>query len=366
MTVGIPCMLMRGGSSKGAYFVEGELPTKVEARDDILRRIMGSPDSRQIDGVGGAHPLTSKVAIVGPARDDRADVEYLFLQVGVDDTGVSDRQNCGNLLAGVGPFALARGLVTDRATETHDGTARIRILMRNTDTVATAEFEVRDGRAVEDGDTAISGVPGTAAPIDLDFEGLAGGSCGAMLPTGRVVDVVGGVECTLIDNGMPVVVMRATDLDVSGTETCAELEANTELRARLEHIRLEAGQLMGLGDVANTTVPKLTFVAPPQHGGHLTTRTFIPHRCHDAIGVLGAVSVATAALLDGSPAHDVLVDPAGGPVRLEHPTGFFDAVIDVQPGDARDSQVVGRAGIVRTARRLMDGTVYPRPPQRNG
>lgn len=344
-------MLMRGGSSKGAYFLADELPADAAERDSLLRRIMGSPDSRQIDGVGGAHPLTSKVAIVGSCSDQSADIEYLFLQVGVEDGGVSDRQNCGNLLAGVGPFALERALIT---TSGDASEATVRILMRNTDTVATARFPVHGGAPVYDGVTAISGVPGTAAAIDLEFDDLGGGSCGSMLPTGNIVDTIRGVECTLIDNGMPVVVLRAADVGATGHETCAELEANEELRTEVEKIRLEAGPLMNLGEVSDTTVPKMTLVAPPGTGGHLLTRTFIPHRCHEAIGVLGAVSVATAGLLEGSPASEVIEYPGEGAVRLEHPTGFFDAVVELS------GNRVERAGIVRTARKLMDGIVFPR------
>ena len=354
-TAGVRCMIMRGGSSKGAYFLAEDLPRDATARDDLLRRIMGSPDQRQIDGMGGAHPLTSKVAIVGPCPDEDADVEYLFLQVGVETDQVSDRQNCGNLLSGVGPFAVERDLV-DPGEGT---TAAVRILMRNTGTVATAQFPVADGRPVYQGDTAISGVPGTAAPIDLVFEDLGGGSCGSMLPTGNASDVIDDVPCTLVDNGMPVVVLRAEDVGITGHETCDELEANEELRNRLEAIRLQAGPIMNLGNVADTTVPKMTMVAPPTEDGHATTRTFIPHRCHEAIGVLGAVSVATAVLLPGSPAHGIGPTPTGEAVRLEHPTGFFDAVVAIRP--TADAMIeVERAGIVRTARKLMDGFVFPR------
>ena len=355
-TSGVPCMLLRGGSSKGAYFLARDLPTDPSDRDDLLRRIMGSPDPRQIDGIGGAHPLTSKVAIIGPCTEDRADVQYLFLQVGVETDQVSDRQNCGNLLAGVGPFAIERGLVDAQANGPE---VSIRILMQNTDTVATARVPVADGLPVYDGDIAISGVPGTAAAIDLDFDDLGGSSCGALLPTGNPTDVIDDVPCTLIDNGMPVVVMSAADLGIVGDEACAVLEANEELRTRLESIRLQAGPLMNLGDVSDTTVPKLTMVSPPTDGGHVSTRTFIPHRCHEAIGVLGAVSVATAILLPGSAVYGVGSTPSDDTVRLEHPTGFFDAVVAVETTD--DGAIdVRRAGIVRTARKLMDGTVFPR------
>jgi 4-oxalomesaconate tautomerase len=353
---GVPCMIMRGGTSKGAYFLAEDLPPDPAERDDLLMRIMGTPDARQIDGIGGAHPLTSKVAVIGPGAAPGVDVEYLFLQVGVDEALVSDAQNCGNLLAGVGPFAVERGLHPAAGAE-----ASVRIHMVNTDSIATATFPIADGCPVYGGTAAISGVPGTAAAIRLDFEDIAGGSCGSLLPTGNAVDEVCDVTCTLVDNGMPVVVMRAIDVGVTGYESCAELESNEELRAQLERIRLQAGKLMNLGDVTDTTVPKLTLVAPPREGGTLSTRTFIPHRCHDAIGVLGAVSVATAALLPGSPAASVALGGDGGVVRLEHPTGTLDAAVDVTTGVGGDP-VVERAGIIRTARKLMDGVVYPRDP----
>ena len=351
---GVRCMVIRGGTSKGAYFLRDDLPADTAARDELLMRIMGTPDARQIDGIGGAHPLTSKVAVVWPSDDDDVDVEYLFLQLGVDQPIVTDRQNCGNLLAGVGPFAIERGLIA-----AGDAEARVRIHMINTDSIAVATFPVAGGMPVYSGETAIAGVPGTAAAIRLDFADIAGGSCGALLPTGRAVDTIAGTEVTLIDNGMPVVVLRAADLDVTGYEEPAELEANEQLRSRLEDIRLQAGKLMNLGDVTSTTVPKLTLVAPPRDGGSISTRTFIPHRVHDAIGVLGAVSVATAALLPDSPANRVLEGGRDGLVVVEHPTGTFDASIDVTFA-ADGTPEVGRAGIIRTARKLMDGLVFPR------
>ena len=354
MPDGVRCMIMRGGTSKGAYFVASELPADVSERDRLLLEIMGSPDPRQIDGIGGAHPLTSKVAVVTASPDVDADVDYLFLQVGVDEALVTDKQNCGNLLAAVGPFAVERGLVMASGSE-----AEVRIRMLNTGGVATARFPVSGGRPVYSGDCFIAGVPGTAASIELAFADTAGSTCGSLFPTGNVVDTVEGVEVTCIDNGMPVVILRATDVGVTGRETCEELEADSSMRAKVEAIRLATGPLMGLGDVAKLTIPKVTLVSPPVNGGTLCTRTFIPHRCHDAIGVLGAVSVATAALIAGTPAAAVSVS-SGSPdrVTVEHPTGTLDAtvVVEFESGVA----VARRSGILRTARKLMDGTVFPR------
>ena len=350
---GIQCMLMRGGTSKGAFFLAEDLPVDEGERDSLLLRVMGSPDPRQIDGVGGAHPLTTKVAVVSRSERDDVDLEYLFLQVSVDRPEVTDKQNCGNMLAAVGPFAVERGLLSPA-----DGRASVRILMKNTGRVAVAAFPVEDGIPSYAGDTEIAGVPGSAAEITIEFEDIAGSSTGALLPTGRAVDTLAGVEVTLIDNGMPVVLLRALDLGVTGYESCEQLEADDRLRHRLEEIRLLAGPLMNLGDVTRATVPKLTLVSSPRAGGTISTRTFIPHRCHQAIGVLAAVSVATACLLpDSVAARSARLDPGGDRIRIEHPTGSFDATVRL--GDGPQPVVVG-AGIIRTARKLMDGIVFPR------
>jgi 4-oxalomesaconate tautomerase len=343
-------MLMRGGTSKGAYFLAGDLPADPAERDDLLLRIMGSPDARQIDGIGGAHPLTSKVAVISRSARGDADVDYLFLQVGVGEATVSDRQNCGNLLAGVGPFAVERGLA-DKAP--------VRIHMVNSGSVATAIFPGADGTVDYAGDTAIAGVPGTAAAVVLDFAGTEGSATGALLPTGNVTDIIEGVPVTCIDNGMPVVVVAASSLGRTGYETIAELEADAGLNDKVRALRLAAGHLMGLGDVSATSVPKISLVAAPADGGTICTRTFIPVRVHDSIGVLGAVSVMTALLLDGAAGHDLAVlTPGQTRFDVEHPTGHLEVEVEVDL-TSRPPAVI-RSGVVRTARKLFDGTVFPR------
>lgn len=350
----IPCTVMRGGTSKGLYFQAHDLPADRAARDAVLLAAMGSPDARQIDGMGGAHPLTSKVAVIGPSSRDDADVDYLFLQVVVDKAEVSDSQNCGNILAGVGPFAIENGLVPVAGPVTS-----VRIHMVNTGALAVAHVPTPGGLVEYEGDARIDGVPGTAAAIPIDFLDVAGSSCGALLPTGNVVDEVAGVRVTCIDNGMPVVILNAADFGVKGDETPEALEADASLKARVEAIRLELGPRMNLGDVAKKTVPKMTLVSPPAHGGAVGTRSFIPHRVHEAIGVLGAVSVATACVLPGSVAAQVAgLDGATGPQRLEveHPTGFFTVDMDVAADGAGIK--VNRSALLRTARKLMRGEVY--------
>ncbi|WP_262701079.1 MULTISPECIES: 4-oxalomesaconate tautomerase [Streptomyces] len=347
---GVRCMLMRGGTSKGAYFLAEDLPPGPGARDDLLLRIMGSPDPRQIDGLGGAHPLTSKVAVVSAAQGPDADVDYLFLQLGVDKAEVSDRQNCGNLLAGVGPFAVERGLVAAR-----DGRTPVRIRMVNSGDHATVTVPTPDRRVDYTGSAEIAGVPGSAAPMVIGFE--QGG--GPLLPTGHARDLIDGTPVTCVDNGMPTVLIAASALDVTGYEDPEELEANAALGARLQEIRREAGRLMGLGDVSATTVPKLSLLAPPAHGGTVMTRTFIPVRCHTAIGVLGAASVAAGLCVEGNAGEDVARLPATGErLRIEHPTGFLD--IDTSVDDGATPVARGTA-VVRTARKIFDGTVFPRP-----
>lgn len=346
MTDGVRAMWMRGGTSKGGYFLADDLPAD---RDAFFLRIMGSPDPRQIDGMGGADPLTSKVAVVKRSERPGVDVDYLFLQVFVDKAVVTDAQNCGNILAGVGPFAIERGLV-----EAKNDATQVVIHMENTGQRAVISVSTPGGRVSYEGEARIDGVPGTSAPVPIAFEDTAGSSCGALLPTGNAVDHIGGVACTLIDNGMPCVVMRADAFGLAGDESPQDLEANGDLRARLEEIRLEAGRLMNLGDVSEKSVPKMSLVSPPRAGGALATRTFIPHRCHKTIGVLGAVSVATAALLPEGPAVEVAAIPEGEEKSLsvEHPSGEMTVIATMRNGE------VARAAILRTARKLMDGIVF--------
>lgn len=345
-----PCMWMRGGTSKGGYFLKQDLPADPAARDAFLLAVMGSPDPRQIDGMGGADPLTSKVAVVAASDRPGVDVDYLFLQVFVDQAIVTDAQNCGNILAGIGPFAIERGLVPAAADET-----RVTIFMENTGQIAVATVATPDGKVSYQGTARIDGVPGAHAPIPLEFRDTAGSSCGALLPSGNAVDIVHGVPVTLIDNGMPCVVMKAADVGITGYEDRDTLDADTVLKAKIEAIRLAVGDRMNLGDVRDKSVPKMMLVAPPRHGGAVTVRSFIPHRAHATIGVLGAVSVATACLIPGSPAADVADIPEGPrkTLSVEHPTGEMSCVLEL---DAAGN--VATAALLRTARKLMDGVVF--------
>ncbi|MBA15289.1 MAG: 4-oxalomesaconate tautomerase [Sphingomonas sp.] len=345
-------MWMRGGTSKGGYFLADDLPASLEERDAFLLSVMGSPDPRQIDGMGGADPLTSKVAIVRKSLREGIDVDYLFLQVFVDQAIVSDSQNCGNILAGGGPFAIERELVAITGDET-----RVTIWMENTGQVAVETVRTSGGTVRYDGDARIDGVPGTHAPIAIEFRDTAGSSCGALLPTGNPVDQIEGVACTLIDNGMPCVVFRAEEVGATGYESREELESEAlaPVRAKIEAIRLAAGPLMNLGDVAEKSVPKMTLVAPPANGGAVTTRVFIPKRAHASIGVLGAVTAATACLVEGSPAAAVAVVPEGRrkTLSVEHPSGEMTCVLETDEDGA-----VTSAALLRTARKLMDGMVF--------
>ncbi|WP_338466689.1 4-oxalomesaconate tautomerase [Novosphingobium sp. ZN18A2] len=347
-----PCMWMRGGTSKGGYFLKSDLPTDTAKRDAFLLGVMGSPDPRQIDGMGGADPLTSKVGVVNKSAREGIDVDYLFLQVFVDQAIVTDQQNCGNILAGIGPFAIERGLVQPTGDET-----RVAIFMENTGQVAVATVQTPGGTVSYSGEARIDGVPGTHAPVPLEFRDTAGSSCGALLPTGNAVDVIEGVACTLIDNGMPCIVFKAEDVGATGYESREELESEAfaPIRAKIEAIRLAAGPLMNLGDVTEKSVPKMTLVAPPKHGGAVTTRVFIPKRAHASIGVLGAVTAATACLVPGSPAAEVAVIPEGPrkTLSIEHPSGEMSCVLEVD-----DNGDVKTAALLRTARKLMDGVVF--------
>ena len=343
-------MWMRGGTSKGAYFLASDLPDDVTERDQFLLDIMGSPDIRQIDGIGGADPLTSKVAVVQKSQRPDVDVDYLFLQVFVDQAIVTDAQNCGNILAGVAPFAIERGLVA--ATSAHTDVA---VFMENTGQMAIACVSTPDGKVSYSGDAKIDGVPKPSAPVSVTFQDTAGSTCGALLPTGNASDRILDTDVTMIDNGMPCVVLRAADFGISGQEAPQELENNTDLRQRLEALRLACGEQMNLGDVSEKSVPKMTFVSPATNGGALSTRTFIPHRCHKTIGVLGAVSVATAACMPGSVAYDIAKRDKGltQNISIEHPSGEMTVIATLDKTGS-----VAQAAILRTARKLMDGVVF--------
>ena len=350
MSDGIPCMWMRGGTSKGGYFLVDNLPTNTAKRDAVLLLAMGSPDVRQIDGMGGADPLTSKVAVVRKSTRVGVDVDYLFLQVFVDQPIVTDAQNCGNILAGVGPFAIERGLVA-----ANNGETPVSIYMENTGQIAVAKVRTPNSVVCYTGEAQIDGVPGCAAPVLLTFQDTVGSSCGALLPTGNSVDVIEGTRVTMIDNGMPCVVMRAIDMGITGQEEPEELEANTILLKKLEKIRLACGLLMNLGDVSAKTVPKMTMVSAALDGGAISTRTFIPHRCHKTIGVLGAVSVATACLIKSTTAYDLAQTGQGHErkISVEHPTGEMTVVVTLD-----ENGTVTKAAILRTTRKLMDGEIF--------
>ncbi len=360
MQTAIPCLFMRGGTSRGPFFRESDLPSDVASRDRVLLAALGSPDRRQIDGLGGANPLTSKVGIVRRSAEPGVDLDFLFAQVMVDQALVDTTPNCGNMLAAVVPFAIEVGLAPPGGD-----TTTMRVLTRNTGLQCDITVQTPGGQVEYEGNARIDGVPGTAAPIAIDFLDTAGSVCSGLLPTGHVSDrvLVEGkgfdplsLDVTCIDNGMPLVMMQASALGRTGYESVAELNADSALKERLEALRLKAAQLMGLGDVSNKTYPKMCLVAPPHAGGSISTRCFIPHVCHDAIGVLAAVTVGTACVLEGSVTEGIAYVPPGDvkPISVEHPSGEFTVELGIDPADP---QHVTRAALVRTARLLMRGEV---------
>ncbi|MBI5261095.1 MAG: 4-oxalomesaconate tautomerase [Bradyrhizobium sp.] len=351
MQTAIPCLFMRGGTSRGPFFKAADLPADVPTRDKVLLAVMGSPDRRQIDGLGGAHPLTSKVGIVSKGSKPGVDLDFLFAQLQPDKDTVDTTPNCGNMLAAVVPFALETGLVKPQGN-----TTTLRVLTLNTDMQCDVTVETPNGRVEYEGSARIDGVPGTSAPITINFLDTAGSVAPGLLPTGNVMDHIDGIDVTCIDNGMPLVILRASDLGRTGYESAEQMNGDTELKARIERLRIACGHAMKLGDVTAKNYPKMTLVAPPRAGGSICTRSFIPHVCHDAIGVLAAVTVATACVLEGSIAHGVSSLPAGNvkKVSVEHPTGEFSVEIEVDPSNPQN---VTRAALLRTARLLMRGEV---------
>ncbi|MBX3621685.1 MAG: 4-oxalomesaconate tautomerase [Rhizobacter sp.] len=347
----IPCLFMRGGTSKGPFFNEADLPADIALRDRVLLAVMGSPDKRQIDGLGGAHPLTSKVGIVRKSSTAGVDLDFLFAQLQPDSDKVDTTPNCGNMLAAVVPFAIETGLIAPQGD-----TTTLRVLTLNTDMQCDITVQTPGGRMQYEGDARIDGAPGTSAPIKINFLDTAGSVAPGLLPTGHVSDVIDGITVTCIDNGMPLVIFKASDVGRTGYETVAEMNADTELKARIERLRIACGHAMQLGDVTTKPYPKMTLISAPRAGGSLNTRSFIPHVCHDAIGVLAAVTVGTACVLKGSVADGLAVVPPGNAktISVEHPTGEFSVELAIDPADPQN---VTRAALLRTARLIMRGEV---------
>ncbi len=352
LQLAIPFAQLRGGSSKGLYFKAEDLPKDASLRDTLLLAAMGKGE-RQIDGLGGADPLTSKVAIVSPSSKPGVDIDYLFAQVVVGRNSVDTKPNCGNILAGVGPFAVETGLVKAQDDET-----KIVVHMLNSGKDCELILQTPGGRMTYTGNTRIDGVPGTSAPIVCNYRDLAGSACGALLPTGNNRDVLDGIELTCIDNGMPIVVIKAESMGIRGDETPDELNANLELRERLHSLRMQLGPMMKLGDVSEMAVPKMCMISRARNGGAISTRTFIPDKCHAAIGVLGAVSVASACMLPGSVCEGLAEVPKNDNVELsiEHPSGEFTVKLELK--NSKDKFVINKAGVIRTARLLSKGELY--------
>lgn len=353
MQIAIPSLFIRGGTSRGLYFLKQDLPEEIALRDKVLLAAMGSPDEMQIDGVGGATSLTSKVAILSPSTHPWADIDYLFAQVKISQAKVDVEPSCGNILAGVAPAALEMGLV-----KAVNGQTTVKIHAVNTGSLIEAIVQTPGGYIDYQGNTKIDGVPGTAAPIQLNFMDVVGSKTGKLLPTGQLREEIEGVEVTCIDVAMPMVIARAEDFGKTGYETKAELDADTAFFNRIEAIRRIAGLRMGLSNVANSVIPKFAILAPPRYGGNVTSRYFVPDICHATHAVLGGICVGCCAVLKGSIAEGIAIVTGAQreTIVIEHPLGKIEVVLvtSCQGSDI----TVERAGVVRTARLLFSGNIH--------
>jgi len=354
MTTSIPCVLMRGGTSRGPFFLSDWLPADLALRDRTLLAALGSPNELQVDGLGGGNSLTSKVAIVSRSTRPECDVDYLFAQVSVDEARVDTRPNCGNMLAGVGPFAIEQGLVAVAG----QNTTRVRVFNVNTQARIDVKVSTAGDHVQYEGDVHIDGVPGTAAPVLLDFLDAWGGVTGHVFPTGNRIDTIDGINVTCIDAAQVMVLIHAHQLGLQGDETPAALDADTELLTRLERIRLEAGRRMGLGDVTDSVLPKPVIVAPGPTAGTVYSRYFTPKRCHRSHAVTGAIGVAAALLLPHTVATDARIEAAPGTRRVTvlHPAGSIH--VDVELASKGGEIALMQASLVRTARKIFEGKLF--------
>ena len=352
MQTKIPCVIMRGGTSRGPFFKLTDLPSDVPTRDAVLLSVMGSPHQIQIDGIGGSHSVTSKVAMISKSKRPDADVDYLFAQVQIHEAFVDTKPNCGNMLVAVGPFAIEAGLVAAKNGET-----KVRIFNVNTQSLVEAIVQTPGGQVEYEGDAAIDGVPGTAAPVGINFQSAIGSVTKKLLPTGKPLDVIDGVEVSCVDVAMPIVLMRAEDFGKTGHETAVELDADKETHARMEAIRRKAGVLMGMGDVSRNVVPKMALLSKPRNGGHIASRFFVPETCHKAHPVTGTVCIASACAIPGTIAAQLAPLQAApqGMIKIEHPQGLI--AIDLDVDFTGGKQELRRAALIRTARRIFEGAV---------
>ncbi len=348
----VPFHFLRGGTSRGPYFLRSDLPEDRAALSEVLMAVVGAGNPRNIDGLGGGNAVTTKVAMLSRSDYPEADIDYFFAQVAVEKRLVDYGPTCGNILVGVGPAAIEMGLVAAQ-----DGETTVRIRAVNTRALVEAVVQTPGGRVRYDGDVAIDGVPGTAAPVALNFLDVVGSQTGAMFPTGRAREEIEGVAVSCVDVAMPMMIARAEDLGISGHESQDALDADTALFARMEPLRLEAGRRMGLGDVSGSVMPKIGLIAAPRAGGHFTARYFMPWTCHPTLAVTGSQCLAACALAPGTVAEGIARPVAASPevVRIEHPMGEMEVTVTFSR-DGGDFHFRS-AGVVRTARLIARGEV---------
>lgn len=353
MQTRIPCVIMRGGTSRGPFFKLSDLPSDIPTRDAVLLSVMGSPHQIQVDGIGGSHSVTSKVAMISKSKHPDADVDYLFAQVQINESIVDTKPNCGNMLVAVGPFAIEAGLVPARNGETP-----VRIFNVNTQSLVEAIVQTPGGQVNYEGNASIDGVPGTAAPVGINFKSAIGSVTRKLLPTGKPSDVIDGVEVSCVDVAMPIVLMRAEAFGKTGHESAVELDADRALLKRMEAIRVKAGVLMGMGDISKSVVPKMALLSKPRSGGTIASRYFVPETCHKAHPVTGTVCIASACAIPGTVASQIASLPPApqGMIRIEHPQGMI--MIDLDVDFTAGKQELRRAALIRTARRIFEGSVF--------
>ena len=348
----IPFHFLRGGTSRGPYFHRSDLPEDLDTLAEVLSAVVGAGHPNNIDGLGGGTAVTTKVAMLSASEEEAADVDYFFAQVDVDAPKVDYRPTCGNILVGVGPAAIEMGLV-----RAGDPVTKVRIRAVNTGALVESIVQTPGGRVSYEGEVAIDGVSGTAAPVGLNFLDVVGSKTGAMFPTGNRTEVIDGVAVSCVDVAMPMMIARAEDFGVTGYEDRAALDGDKALFERMEAVRLKAGELMGLGDVSASVTPKIGLIAPPREGGHFAVRYFMPWQTHPTVAVTGSQCLAACALAPGTVADGITreIDPAPAVVEIEHPLGKLEVTVDY----ARDGEAIDfrSAGLVRTARLIARGEV---------
>ncbi|MDH2880281.1 2-methylaconitate cis-trans isomerase PrpF family protein [Bacillus cytotoxicus] len=350
----IPCFVMRGGTSKGLFFLDKHLPSNKRLRNEVILKVLGAGNARGVDGMGSLDPLSNKIAIIRKSTDPGIDIDYLFLQADLKKMVLDDSVNCGNIISAVAPYAIESGVI-----KAESGEMTVTIRNVNTNAIVESKILTENGNVLYSGDVKIDGVPGTGAPIRLNFMNSVGSVTGKLFPTGSKMDVIEGINVSCIDVSVPLIIIQATELGIEGDESPELLNSNTMFLNKIDMIRKKVAALANLGNVSNKVIPKIAIVSRPRKSGTITSRYFIPHQCHSTHAVTGSLALSAAIKINGTTANHIVKKSGSykveesNPIIIEHPAGQIQTESIVVESNGKYS--IKQSSITRTARLILKG-----------